>query len=109
MDRPAGTDPTPAGCDAAAGTWNAERGGKWILGNYGNTLYNHYHGPNPAGGWDCMNVQQQKALTTARSAHPGGVTVLFCDGGARFVRDAVPVEAWRALATRAGGEAAGEW
>ena len=25
----------------SAGDWNSERGGKWIVGNYGNTLYNH--------------------------------------------------------------------
>jgi prepilin-type processing-associated H-X9-DG protein len=40
----------------------------------------------------------------ARSFHPGGVNVLFCDGGVRFVRDGLPLAAWRALATRAGGE-----
>jgi prepilin-type N-terminal cleavage/methylation domain-containing protein/prepilin-type processing-associated H-X9-DG protein len=107
LERPAGTDPTPAGCDAAAGAWNPERGGKWVLGNYGNTLYNHYHPPNAAA-WDCMNVQQQKGLMGARSLHPGGVNVLYCDGGVRFVRDGVPLPIWRAAATRAGGETAGD-
>ena len=40
----------------------------------------------------------------ARSLHPGGVNVLFCDGHAAFVRDGVALPAWRAIATRAGGE-----
>jgi prepilin-type processing-associated H-X9-DG protein len=51
-----------------------------------------------------MNVQQQKALTAARSRHPSGVLMLFCDGGVRFVRDDVTLNVWRALGTRAGGE-----
>jgi prepilin-type N-terminal cleavage/methylation domain-containing protein/prepilin-type processing-associated H-X9-DG protein len=109
LERPAGTDPTPAECAAATGSWNAERGGKWILGNYGNTLYNHFHPPNAAGVWDCMNIQQQKGLMSARGNHPGGVNVLFCDGGVRFVRNDVGPQVWRALATRAGGEVVGDW
>ena len=103
LERPAGTEPTPPNCAAGTGTWNAERGAKWILGNYGNTLYNHYYPPN-VDAWDCMNVQQQKALTAARSRHPSGVLVLLCDGGVRFVRDDVTLNVWRALGTRAGGE-----
>ena len=109
LERPAGTDPTPAGCAAAAGSWNAERGGKWILGNYGNTLYNHFLPPNPAGVWDCMNVQQQKGQLAARGPHPGGVNVLLCDGSVRFVRGTIPAEVWRGLGTRAGGEVIGDW
>ena len=40
----------------------------------------------------------------ARSLHPGGVNVLFCDGHVAFVRDAIDPRLWRGLATRAGGE-----
>jgi prepilin-type N-terminal cleavage/methylation domain-containing protein/prepilin-type processing-associated H-X9-DG protein len=99
----AGSDPTPANCAAAVGDTFAERGSKWILGNYGNTLYNHYYAPNPAG-WDCMNIQQQKALLSARSSHPGGVNVQYCDGSIEFVRDDIAVELWRATSTRNGLE-----
>ena len=53
-----------------------------------------------------MNLAQQKALTAARSNHPGGVNVLFCDGSIRFVVDEVDASTWRALATRAGHEQA---
>jgi prepilin-type N-terminal cleavage/methylation domain-containing protein/prepilin-type processing-associated H-X9-DG protein len=108
LERPAGGNPRPADCDAATGNWFPERGGKWILGNYGNTLYNHYYPPNAAN-WDCMNIQQQKALATARSLHPGGVMVLFCDGGVRFVPNGIDQQVWRALATRAGGEITCSW
>jgi prepilin-type processing-associated H-X9-DG protein len=104
LELPGGTDPTPAACAApAAGGWNPERGAKWIVGNYGNTLYNHALPPNPAG-WDCTNATQQKGRFGARSRHPGGVNVLFCDGSVRFVADGVDPEGWRALATRSGGE-----
>ena len=106
LERPPGADPSPAGCDAGAGTWNPERGAKWILGNYGNTLYNHALTPNPPGVWDCMDVRQQKGRLAARSGHPGGVSVLFCDGGVRFVPDGTSAVVWQALATRAGGEVA---
>jgi prepilin-type processing-associated H-X9-DG protein len=87
------------------GTWYSQRGAKWILGNYGNTLYNHYYAPN-APQWDCMNMAQQKALTAARGNHPGGVNVLLCDGAIRFVEDSIDLDAWHALATRAGNEPA---
>jgi len=99
---PGGTDPTAMACDGS-GVWNDERGAKWIVGNYGNTLYNHAMPPN-APSWDCLNATQQKARMSARSSHAGGVNVLFCDGGVRFVRDGVAGGVWRATATRAGGE-----
>jgi len=105
---PGGADPSAAACGpAGSGSWYAERGAKWIVGNYGNTLYNHADPPNPPG-WDCLNTQQQKAWAAARSNHPGGVNVLFCDGGVRFVRDTVSPTAWRAMGSRAGGEVVGE-
>lgn len=94
--------PTPETCTAAEPGYY-ERGAKWILGNYGNTLYNHYYPPN-APDWDCMNETQQQGLTAPRSLHPGGVMVLYCDGGVRFTADDVALAAWRAQATRAGNE-----
>ena len=102
---PGATDTTPTACAApSGGTWFGDRGAKWIAGNYGNALYNHYYPPNAAP-WDCLNTAQQKALTAARSKHPGGVLMLACDGSVRFVGNAVPAATWHALATRAGGEA----
>ncbi len=99
---PGNPDTTPTAC-ASGGTWNTERGAKWIVGNYGNTLYNHADPPNPMAA-DCTTPTQQKGRMAARSFHPGGVVVLYCDGGVRFVADGVSAEVWRAGGTRAGGE-----
>jgi len=88
---------------AANGGGFSQRGGRWITGNYGYTLYNHGYTPN-APEWDCMNQPQQRGYLAARSYHPGGVNVGFCDGSVRFVTDDVELKLWQALATRAGNE-----
>jgi prepilin-type N-terminal cleavage/methylation domain-containing protein/prepilin-type processing-associated H-X9-DG protein len=103
LELPGNPDTTAATCVPAAGSWNAERGAKWVVGNYGNTLYNHATPPNPPPP-DCLNATQQKGAMAARSDHTGGVNLLLCDGSVTFVRDAVAVATWQALATRAGGE-----
>ncbi len=99
-----GNDTTPADCDGGNGTWNPRRGEQWINGHYGNTLYNHYYPPNPAGKWDCGNASHNKGLAAARSNHSGGVNVLLADGSVRFVSNSVATTTWRGLATRNGGE-----
>jgi len=38
-------------------------------------------------------------ILTARSAHTGGVQTLFGDGSVKFIRDAVALATWQALAT----------
>ena len=91
-----------------SGTWSASRGGKWIDGHYGNTLYNHYYTPNPRT-WDCGNGSHNKGLSTARSYHSGGVNLLLADGSVRFVRNTIDLAAWRAMATRQGGEVLGDF
>jgi prepilin-type N-terminal cleavage/methylation domain-containing protein/prepilin-type processing-associated H-X9-DG protein len=104
LELPASADPTNASCTSvSAGSWNTERGGKWIVGNYGNTLYNHALPPNSAQ-WDCMNATQQKGRLAARSDHAGGVNVLYCDGGVRFIEDGIAPLAWQASATPEGEE-----
>jgi prepilin-type N-terminal cleavage/methylation domain-containing protein/prepilin-type processing-associated H-X9-DG protein len=103
---PGGADTIPSACEGAAGgAWSGGRSAKWIDGHYGSTLYNHYYPPN-ARNWDCGNGSNNRGLTAARSQHAGGVNVLFGDGSVRFVRDAVPLDVWRAMATRNGGEVA---
>jgi prepilin-type N-terminal cleavage/methylation domain-containing protein/prepilin-type processing-associated H-X9-DG protein len=100
-----GGDTTPAACDAASGgAFSGKRGGKWLDGHYGNTLYNHYYTPNPTGKWDCGNGSHNKGLSTARSNHSGGVNVLFADGSVRMVPNSVALDVWRAISTRNNGE-----
>jgi prepilin-type N-terminal cleavage/methylation domain-containing protein len=109
LEIPAGNDTTPQSCaSSTGGNTYRDRGAKWILGNYGNTLYNHYYPPNVST-WDCMNLQQQKALMAARSAHPGGVMVLLCDSSVRFASDAVNQTTWQALATRHAEDPTPDW
>src|SRR5207245_897253 len=54
-----GNDPTPSDCGSGNGTWNVRRSEQWINGHFGNTLYNHYYGPN-ANTWDCGNASHNK-------------------------------------------------
>jgi prepilin-type N-terminal cleavage/methylation domain-containing protein len=88
---------------SGGGTWSGMRGAKWINGHYGDTLYNHYYGPNDVFS-DCGNASHNYGLTSARSQHVGGVHVLLGDGSTRFCGDSIDLTIWRALATRAGGE-----
>lgn len=49
------------------------------------------------------------ARNFARSMHPGGVHVLFCDGAVRFISSNIDTVTFRALATRMGHEVIGEF
>jgi prepilin-type N-terminal cleavage/methylation domain-containing protein/prepilin-type processing-associated H-X9-DG protein len=84
-------------------TWIGTRGERWTAGLYGNALYNHYWTPNSSTP-DCINTLEMAGWTAARSRHPGGVNVLLCDGGVRFVNQSITLNVWYALATVAGGE-----
>ena len=108
LEVPGGNDPTPADCDAMNRTWVGTRGGQWINGHFGHTLYNHYYTPN-VGKWDCGNGSHNKALSSARSYHSGGINVLLSDGSVRFVSNGINLSTWRALATRAGDEVIGDY
>jgi prepilin-type N-terminal cleavage/methylation domain-containing protein/prepilin-type processing-associated H-X9-DG protein len=105
LEVPGGNDTTPSACESGSGTWSGKRGGKWIDGHYGNTLYNHYYPPN-AKQWDCGNGSHNKGLSTARSFHPGGVNANYCDGSVSFIANTVDIAVWRAIATRSSGEVA---
>lgn len=96
--------PTAARCESqSGGSVYRLRGEKWIMGNYGNTLYNHFHRPN-ADAVDCMNITQRFGNLSARSLHPGGVNTALADGSVRFITDSIELSTWHALSTRAGGE-----
>jgi prepilin-type processing-associated H-X9-DG protein/prepilin-type N-terminal cleavage/methylation domain-containing protein len=102
MARLAAAPLTDAGCATASDGWLLNRGSSWWDGNYQNALYNHYLPPN-AGRPDCI-VYHNPGWKAARSFHPSGVNLLYCDGHVAFVKDAVNPTVWRAVATRAGGE-----
>jgi prepilin-type N-terminal cleavage/methylation domain-containing protein/prepilin-type processing-associated H-X9-DG protein len=46
----------------------------------------------------------QLEFNAARSFHPGGVNVLFCDGSVKFIKDSVSIPTWRAVSTKDGSE-----
>jgi prepilin-type N-terminal cleavage/methylation domain-containing protein/prepilin-type processing-associated H-X9-DG protein len=90
------------------------RGFSWANGEYRTTLYNHARVPNSAV-LDCLAALMSTpdlarmyagyGWRAARSRHPGGVNVVMADGSGQFVSDTVDPAVWKALATRAGGEA----
>jgi prepilin-type processing-associated H-X9-DG protein len=61
-----------------------------------------------AGSWASLCSQPGWSMLShsiaARSAHPGGVNALLCDGSTRFVKDGVDVRIWQAVGTRNGKE-----
>jgi prepilin-type N-terminal cleavage/methylation domain-containing protein/prepilin-type processing-associated H-X9-DG protein len=108
-----GTAMTPANC-AAATSWNLSnrRGFMWATGEMRCASYNHFATPNSPTP-DCITNDanpgegQYTAIgfRGARSNHTGGVNLLMGDGSVRFVSNGVQLATWRAIATRAGGEA----
>jgi prepilin-type N-terminal cleavage/methylation domain-containing protein/prepilin-type processing-associated H-X9-DG protein len=111
--------PDPASADLAIGCVAANQGSgavlppvpgvspmgsSWMSGSWIHCVYYHLFPPNSR--WrDCMPDSGLLALATPRSHHRTGVNVLFGDGRVQFVMDEVHLPAWRAFATRAGGEA----
>src|SRR5262245_17916310 len=66
--------------------------------------YTHTAPPNYKGK-DCVrSVGLDRGHIAARSFHTSGVNLLRADGSVSFIRDAIPIETWRALGTRAGSE-----
>ncbi len=102
MARVAAGPLTDAACAGAPSGWLLNKGAGWWDGNYLNTLYNHHEQPN-SDRYDCITYHNP-GWKAARSLHPGGVDVLFCDGHAAFIQNGVASPIWRAIATRAGGE-----
>jgi prepilin-type N-terminal cleavage/methylation domain-containing protein/prepilin-type processing-associated H-X9-DG protein len=69
----------------------------------GTSRYTHAVKPNHLNG-DCYDGSADRAFLAARSWHPGGVNVLFCDGATRFVRDTIDLRTWQLLGSRADGQ-----
>jgi prepilin-type N-terminal cleavage/methylation domain-containing protein/prepilin-type processing-associated H-X9-DG protein len=73
-------------------------GAPWLNGQH---VYLHVTTPNTR---SCGFFIALRAVMPCSSRHPGGVNVLFGDGSVKFIKDAVSLQTWRALGTRAGGE-----
>jgi prepilin-type N-terminal cleavage/methylation domain-containing protein len=81
----------------------------------GSILFSSLYEPNTSVAdrleW-CQSIPQAPCRSTtseinlsARSYHPGGVNATLADGSNRFIANAINLEIWNALGTRAGGEA----
>ena len=100
------------------------RGG-WILNAMGSSIFTTRTTPNShqqdiipmcARGIDensklnCReNRNNGKVWAAARSEHPGGVNVAFCDASMRYVTDGIDPLIWKAMSTRAGGDTIGAY
>jgi prepilin-type N-terminal cleavage/methylation domain-containing protein/prepilin-type processing-associated H-X9-DG protein len=86
---------------ATATSWRGNRGGSWI---WANASVNGFTAALPPNAPVPDATAHGLGFLSARSNFTGGVNVCFGDGSVRFVRDSIPFPAWRAMATRAGGE-----
>ena len=86
---------------SGASTWRGCRGATWIWGREQVNSFSTYMPPNTL-----VPDMTAKGIGyfAARSSHPGGVNAVFADGSVRFIEDAISLDIWRAMSTRAGGE-----
>ena len=97
-----GTNPVIApGNHVTATSWRGNRGGSWI---WGNPTANGFTAALPPNAVDPDATAHGMGWLAARSSFAGGVNVCMADGSVRFVRNSIELAAWRAMATRAGGE-----
>lgn len=118
------TSPTsPSAICALGGTFKTNTGHtEWVDGRGHQTGFTSTFPPQTdvlcteSGGSvdvDWTNQQEAKSLTaptaaavTSRSSHPGLVSYVLMDGSVQTASDSIDAAVWRALSTRAGGEAA---
>lgn len=86
-------------------------GNRWGWGAMSMTLFNTIAPPNfSQAPWNscrdsCPGCGPDDSLfSNAQSNHPGGVNVLFADGGVRFIKDSINPQTWMQLGTKANGE-----
>lgn len=88
--------------------------GAWTYGHAYRTVYNHLLTPNSpirdcSTNVSAVDGNNEGAIVTARSYHPGGVNVLMADGAIRGVSNNVNLTVWRAAGTRDGNEVLGDF
>ncbi len=87
-------------------------GASWLLLGYNSTFYNHIVSPN-APTPDCTSADAahgvdglaESGIFAARSNHQALLNTATADGAVRAVSASISLNIWRALGTRAGGEA----
>ena len=89
-------------CDAASiATPEADMfGDKWCGGAVSRCRYQHVMPPNSRSCFNASTARRNGSAITARSAHPGGVTLATADGAMRFVTDGVDLGIWQAIGSR---------
>ena len=108
-------DSTLAVCRSLSGTpsrFQSDLGRTWMMGGATFVWYNHVAPPNNRAP-DCVTGDVYSDQGTycetcsldARSSHSGGVNCLFMDGSVKFIQAKLATAVWRALGTRAGGDA----
>ncbi|MFM7590181.1 MAG: DUF1559 domain-containing protein, partial [Isosphaeraceae bacterium] len=90
-------------CRTFSGTRLRYRGQQYYRNLPATSTYSHTMTPNMKA-YDCANSAFSCTHLAARSNHPGGVNVVFCDGSVRFIKDSVNAATWLALGTMKGGE-----
>jgi len=108
------TDAMVAGCIADQSTtlgvdpFYGIGGASAVNGEMQSTMYNHLLPPNSpthdceSGGF--VDSNNESAITSARSRHPGIVNVVAADGSVRSVKSTVNPSIWQAYGTAKGGE-----
>jgi prepilin-type N-terminal cleavage/methylation domain-containing protein len=121
--------PKDAGDTAACAYWGAmDYRGSYYNSVHGGALFTTLNPPNssvPDYLWEaCANypagsaqpktpcggcTDRNRNNVGGRSMHAGGMNVALGDASARFVDEAIDLQVWQALGTRAGGEVVGEF
>ena len=82
--------------------------GSMVNGDMQQTTYNHLFPPNSkivdCDGGGYIDSNNEAAIMSARSRHPGIVNVVAADGSVRAVKSTVNAAVWQAFGTAKGGE-----
>ena len=107
------TNVMPPSCQSQT-AWLKYRGQEYYRALPSTTFFSTTLTPNSTM-FDCLNLStstvngvsngnQTCAHTAARSYHPGGVSISFCDGSVKFVKNTINPSVWLALGSIRGGE-----
>lgn len=81
----------------------SDRGGAWIGGQALNSTFTTNRPPNDVR-VDCWGPSFGSTNFVARSMHPGGVNISYCDGSVTFLTSSVDPVLYSYMGTRNGGE-----